>query len=119
MKDPPDFNPNLRPEEWITRPAIADGRRDKNKANDHDGTHYRGERGELECALLEPIGANKIPPRSWAYGQFLLFGSAGVIGAVDGAGKGAIAVVIAIAMITGRPLLGERVWRAGPVAIVT
>ena len=42
-----------------------------------------------------------------------------MIGAVDGGGKGAIAVVIVLAMITGKPLLGERVWRTGPVAIVT
>jgi hypothetical protein len=62
---------------------------------------------------------NEIPPRAWAYGSFLLFGSASVIGAVDGGGKGALATVIALAMITGRPLLGERVWRTGPVAIIT
>jgi RecA-family ATPase len=51
--------------------------------------------------------------------RFLLFGSAAVIGAVDGAGKGTIAVTMILAMITGRPLLGERVWRSGPVAIVS
>ena len=68
-------------------------------------------------ANKRPISA--IPPRTWAYGRFLLFGSAAVIGAVDGAGKGLLAVVKAIAMITGKPLLGEKVWRTGPVAIVT
>ena len=73
----------------------------------------------LECFRLPVIGAAKIPPRPWAYGSFLLSGSAAVIGAVDGGGKGAIAVVMALAMITGKPLLGERVWRAGPVVIVT
>jgi hypothetical protein len=73
----------------------------------------------LECFRLPAIGAAKIPPRPWAYGRFLLSGSAAVIGAVDGGGKGAIAVVMALAMITGKPLLGERVWRAGPVGIVT
>jgi hypothetical protein len=73
----------------------------------------------IECVSLPPIEIAKIPPRRWAYGRFLLFGSAAVIGAVDGGGKGAIAVVMALAMITGKPLLGERVWRTGPVVIVT
>jgi hypothetical protein len=48
-----------------------------------------------------------------------MFGHAAVIGAVDGGGKGALATVIGLSMITGRPLLGERVWRTGPVAIIT
>jgi hypothetical protein len=83
--------------------------------NQHEDTHS----APLECIRLEPIGAAKICPRTWAYGHFLLFGNAAVIGAVDGAGKGAIAVVMAIAQITRKPLLGERIWRSGPVAIVT
>ena len=53
------------------------------------------------------------------YGHFLMFGQTAVLGAVDGGGKGAIAVTMALAQITGRALLGERVWRSGPVAIVT
>ena len=60
-----------------------------------------------------------IPPRQWAYGKFLLFGSAACIGAMDGGGKGMIATVMALAMITGYPLLGEKVWRTGPVAIIS
>lgn len=73
----------------------------------------------LECTTLPPIGAANIPPRPWAYGRFLLFGTAAVLGAVDGGGKGAIATVTALAVITGKPLLGERVWRTGHVVIVT
>lgn len=65
------------------------------------------------------IPINEIPPRPWAYGTFLLFRQASVLGAVDGGGKGAIATSIALAFVTGRPLLGERVWRPGPVAILT
>jgi hypothetical protein len=42
-----------------------------------------------------------------------------VIGAVDGVGKGVIATTMILAMITGRPLLGEKVWRSGPVAIIS
>jgi hypothetical protein len=68
---------------------------------------------------LESSAITDIPPRQWAYGHFLMFGSASVLGAVDGIGKGAIAVVKALAMITGKPLLGERVWRSGRVAIVS
>lgn len=68
---------------------------------------------------LDPSPIPQIPPRQWAYGHFLLFGSAAVLGAVDGGGKGAIAVATMLAMITGKPLLGEQVWRTGPVAIVS
>jgi hypothetical protein len=75
--------------------------------------------GTIKCDRIPPIGATKIPPRPWAYGNFLLRGTAAVLGAVDGAGKGAIAVVMALAVITGKPLLGERVWRKGPVAIIS
>jgi AAA domain len=93
--------------------------------NGHDpGAQGNGEAKEekadgLPYRRLPPIGAANIPPRQWAYGKFLLFGSVAVIGAVDGAGKGVIAVGIILAQITGEPLLGERVWRKGPVAIVT
>jgi len=73
----------------------------------------------MQFHAIDPVGIKSIPPRRWAYGRFLLFGSAAVIGAVDGGGKGAIATVMALAMITGRPLLGEHVWRAGPVVIVS
>lgn len=73
----------------------------------------------LLCEPLAPHSISSIPPRPWAYGYYLLFGSAAVLGAVDGGGKGAMAVVIALAHITGRPLVGERVWRTGPVAIIT
>jgi hypothetical protein len=73
----------------------------------------------IEAVTLPPVGAAKIPPRPWAYGSYLQFGSAAVLGAVDGGGKGAIAVGKALAMITGKKVLGERVWRTGPVVIVT
>jgi hypothetical protein len=71
------------------------------------------------CKPLAPLAIAAIPPRPWAYGKFLMFGTAAAIRAVDGGGKGAIAVVIGLSMITGRELLGERVWRTGPVAIIT
>jgi hypothetical protein len=81
---------------------------------------YDGESDEpLVCKPLAPLAISDIPPRPWAFGKFLMFGTASVIGARDGGGKGYIAVIIALSMITGHPLLGERVWRKGPVAIIT
>jgi hypothetical protein len=59
------------------------------------------------------------PPLPWAYGKFLLFGSAAVIGAQDGVGKGFVAVGMIIAFITGHSILGERIWRKGLVTILT
>jgi hypothetical protein len=73
----------------------------------------------LLCEPLAPRAVSAIPPRPWAYGHYLLFGSAAVLGAVDGGGKGAQAVAVALSMITERALLGEHVWRTGPVAIIT
>jgi hypothetical protein len=73
----------------------------------------------LPYRKLKLVGAANIPPRQWAYGKFLLFGSVAVLGAVDGGGKGFISVGIILAVITGEPLLGEKVWRKGRVGIVT
>jgi hypothetical protein len=73
----------------------------------------------IVCEPLTPLAITDIPPRPWAYGKFLMFGEAGAIGAVDGGGKGNMAVAIALTMITGRELLGERACRTGPVAIIT
>ena len=81
--------------------------------------HRSPDQAAIYCVSLEPVGAANLPPRQWAYGHFLLLGSVAVLGGVDGGGKGAIAVVTAASMITGKPLLGEHVWRKGPVAIVT
>lgn len=74
---------------------------------------------QIVSEQLEPLAITAIPPRPWSYGHFLLAGCASVIGAVDGGGKGAMAVAIALSMITGKELLGERVWRTGPVVIVS
>jgi hypothetical protein len=76
-------------------------------------------RPPLVCKPSPRHPISSIPPRPWAYGKFLLFGIASALGGADGSGKGAHAVVICLAMITGRPLLGEHVWRNGPVAIIT
>jgi hypothetical protein len=73
----------------------------------------------LECVGMPSIPINKIPPRPWAYGHYLMFGRASMLAAVDGGGKGFQTTAIILSFITGRPLLNERVWRSGPVAIIT
>ena len=73
----------------------------------------------LRCDPLPIRTPAQIPPRPWAYGHFLLFGQSAALGAIDGGGKGSMAVGIALAMITGKPLLGEVVWRTGRVVIVS
>ena len=74
---------------------------------------------ELDCVALSPVGKTAIPPRPWSYGNYLLAGQAAALAALDGGGKSAMAVAIGLAMVTGRPLLGEHVWRTGPVAVVS
>jgi hypothetical protein len=109
-----DGDPNLRAkaEEEIRKSQAVNG----NGA----GHSWADERDDpLICEPLTPIPIKELPPRQWAYGKFLLFGEASGIGAVDGGGKGTHTVAIALSMITGRSLLGERVWRTGPVAIIS
>lgn len=73
----------------------------------------------ITTATLRPCHPCEIQPRQWAYGQFLLLAATAVLGAVDGGGKGSISVAIMLSMLTGRSLLGERVWRTGPVVVVS
>jgi hypothetical protein len=96
----------------------AEAARQQYRARNADGGADWTDDGDLICTAAAPHGICDIPPRPWAYGKFLQFGEAQAIGAVDGGGKGAMAVVIALSMITGRPLLDEHVWRKGPVAII-
>jgi hypothetical protein len=111
MRDPPIWEDNS---ELCER---AEQEREINRRS-----HINGQLEEytpLVCKAPEPHVISSIPPRPWAYGKYLLFGSASALGGVDGSGKGAISVVIALSFITGRPLLGEHIWRKGPVAIIT
>jgi hypothetical protein len=73
----------------------------------------------LESITLDAIGRQNIAPRPWAYGHYLLFGKTAVLGAVDGGGKGAIATTMILAHVFGQPLLGEKIWKAGHVSIIT
>jgi hypothetical protein len=74
---------------------------------------------DFEAVVLPAGEISDIPPRTWAYGRYMLFGSAAVLGAADGVGKGFLTTAIILSMIFGRALLGERVWRSGSVAIIT
>lgn len=73
----------------------------------------------LESITLDAIGRQNIAPRAWAYGHYLLFGKTAVLGAVDGGGKGAITTTMILCHVFGQDLLGEKVWRAGHVSILT
>lgn len=77
-----------------------------------------GDRG-LVAETVEPVGGNKLPPRRWAFGNFLMFGHTACLAAVDGGGKGSLAVGIMLSMVSGRPLLGFPVWRSCRVAIIS
>lgn len=73
----------------------------------------------LALRKVGAVGAANIQPRQWAYGKFLQFGQPSMLVAVDGGGKGFKVVGYSIAMITGCPVLGEHVYRSGPVVIIS
>lgn len=68
------------------------------------------------AASLPP--AESIPPRAWLYGTRLIRGFVSVLAAPGGVGKSALAMAQALALATGRPVLGERVHRTVPVWIL-
>ena len=62
--------------------------------------------------------AENIPPRAWLYGTRLIRRFVSVLAAPGGVGKSALAIGQALAVATGRPLLGERVHHRVPVWIL-
>lgn len=74
---------------------------------------------------LRPMGAApfvwrppaEIPPRPWLVGIRALLGFATAIVAPGGLGKTTYAMGLALSVATGRALMAERVWQAGPVWI--
>lgn len=54
-----------------------------------------------------------IPERPWVYGHQLLRGTISLVIAPGGTGKSALVSGIALALATGRPLLGHEIW-GGP-----
>jgi hypothetical protein len=59
---------------------------------------------------------SSIPLRDWVYGRQLLRGSVSVLVAPGATGKTALMTGTALALATGRDLLGKRVW-GGPKAV--
>ena len=54
-----------------------------------------------------------IPTRPWVYGRWLLRGTVTAVVAPGGVGKSSFMAGTALALVTGRPLLGKSVW-GGP-----
>jgi hypothetical protein len=63
------------------------------------------------AALPDPA---TIPPREWLYGARLIRRFVSVLAAPGGVGKSALALGQALALVTGRPILGEAVHHAVP-----
>ncbi len=90
----------------------------------HDVAHFSAATAQPEAPapiLAAPAAlpvAERIPPRAWLYGAFLVRGFVSVLAAPGGVGKSAYALAVALAVITGRPLLGETVYRPSPVWVL-
>ncbi len=69
-----------------------------------------------EAASLPP--PERIPPREWLYGTRLVRRFVSVLAAPGGAGKSALALAQAVALATGKPLLGERVHHSVPAWVL-
>ena len=111
-----------RPPEWPSTRTLSNLTRPNAGLFGGTGKGAKPNGLDNDRLIFEPfefIEPDKIPPREWAYGNFLLFGYASCLAAVDGGGKGALAVIIALTMITGKDLLGETVYRTGTVAILS
>ena len=63
-------------------------------------------------------GPATIPPREWLYGTRLVRRFVSVLAAPGGVGKSALALGQAVALATGRPILGERVHHAAPAWVL-
>jgi hypothetical protein len=76
----------------------------------------RGERGPVRASPFVWRDPSSIPPREWAYGKHYVRKYLSATFAPGGVGKSSMAIVEALAMVTGQPLLGVqprqplRVW---------
>lgn len=71
------------------------------------------------AALPAPLpDAASIPPRQWLYGNRYVRGFVSVLAAPGGAGKSALALAQAVALATGRPILGEAVHHSVPAWVL-
>ena len=67
---------------------------------------------------FDPMDAENIPPRRWVYGQHYIRGHVSVLASAGGVGKTSLQIVEALAIATGRPLLGEVVHERCNVWII-
>lgn len=72
-----------------------------------------GSGGSISATPYGWPASYSIPPRRWLYGAQLLRGTVAVIVAPGATGKSALTVGMALALATGRPLLGKEV-HGGP-----
>lgn len=69
----------------------------------------------IPAPLPDPAG---IPPREWLYGTRLIRRFVSVLAAPGGAGKSALALGQAVALASGRPILGEAVHHTAPAWVL-
>src|ERR1700722_7599896 len=62
--------------------------------------------------------AATIPPREWLYGTRLIRRFVSVLAAPGGVGKSALALGVAVALASGKEILGERVHHSVPVWVL-
>ncbi len=60
------------------------------------------------------ISFSNIPHRQWLYGVDLVRGDITLLASPGGAGKTSLALGMAICLVAGKQLLGERIWGSGP-----
>ncbi|MCC6478730.1 MAG: AAA family ATPase [Sphingomonadaceae bacterium] len=84
----------------------------KSVKNDAPGTF-----GSLQANPFLWRDVRTIPPRQWLLGSSLLRGSLSLLIAPGGSGKTALTVGMAVSLVTGRDLLGMKVW-GGPKKVM-
>jgi hypothetical protein len=60
------------------------------------------------------VSFSNIPHRQWLYGVDLVRGDITLLASPGGAGKTSLALGMAICLVTGKSVLGERLWGYGP-----
>src|SRR6185312_5471374 len=76
---------------------------------------------DLAPLIAEPArlpDPTAIPPREWLYGTRLIRRFVSVLVSPGGVGKSAYAMGVAVALATGRPILGERVHHQAPAWVL-
>ncbi len=75
------------------------------------------ERVEFPATPVNLARVRAVPRRQWVYGHLLIRRFVSVLGAPGGTGKTAYAYAVALAVVTGRALVEEKVHQIGPVWI--